>query len=110
MLEAIDTMAAFVADADRDQFSRDLKTIHAVRSVFITLGEAAGRLPEDFRDAHPDIPWKKVRDFRNFMVHVYDRIDTGLLWDTAIESVPPLRKPVATLIETVRRSEDDERS
>lgn len=104
MLEAADAIAAFIAGLDRESFGNDLKTIYAVRAAFITLGEAAGRLPENFRAAHPKIPWKQVRHYRNFMIHVYDRIDTNPMWETASRHVPVLREQIKSLLDECRPS------
>ena len=41
-------------------FEKDLKTISAVQHQLMIIGEATKKLPEDFRNAHKDIPWKKM--------------------------------------------------
>lgn len=72
-------------------FLDDLKTVYAVRAAFITLGEAAGHIPDDLRQRFPDIPWREMRHFRNFMVHVYPQVDPAHLHRTVRENLPPLR-------------------
>ena len=98
MLDAIDAIGRFTAGMSRESFADDEKTIFAVRAAFITLGEACGRLPQPFRDAHPEVPWRKVRHFRNFMIHVYDRIQTDPIWDTVEKDLPPLREQIQSLL------------
>lgn len=39
------------------------------------IGEAARRLSEPFRLAHPEVPWRLVIGQRNVMAHQYDEID-----------------------------------
>lgn len=58
-----------------------------------------GRLPASFRQAHGDVPWGKVRHFRNFMVHVYDKIETDPMWDTVQNDLPGLREQVSGLLD-----------
>ena len=58
-----------------DQFKSDSKTVDAVIRNFEIIGEAANRLPEDFKDKHSEIDWHKVRGFRNRIVHDYFEID-----------------------------------
>ena len=36
------------------------------------VGEATKRLPQAFRDAHPDVPWKRIAGFRDVVIHHYD--------------------------------------
>ena len=54
------------------------------------LGEAVAKLPEAVKSAHPDVPWPKVRHFRNFMVHVYLDVDPSHLFATAKKDLPVL--------------------
>ena len=63
-----------------DQFKSDSKTVDAVIRNFEIIGEAANRLPEDFKDKHNDIDWHKVRGFRNRIVHDYFGIDYSIVW------------------------------
>lgn len=53
---------------------------HAER-VAELIGEAATRLPEEFRAAWPDVPWRQMISMRNWLIHGYDGIDTDILWD-----------------------------
>lgn len=42
------------------------------------IGEAAARLPKEFRDCHPEIPWVDIVAFRNIAVHAYFSVDWAL--------------------------------
>jgi uncharacterized protein with HEPN domain len=64
---------------------RDSKTIDAVIRNFEVIGEAANRLPENFKDNHPQIEWFRIRGFRNRIVHDYMGIDYNIIW-TIIEN------------------------
>ena len=50
-----------------DDFTNDSKTVDAVIRNFEIIGEAANRLPEDFKVTHSDIDWHRIRGFRNFL-------------------------------------------
>ena len=39
------------------------------------MGEAAGRISEEFRKAHSEIPWHKIIGMRNQIIHEYFRIN-----------------------------------
>jgi uncharacterized protein with HEPN domain len=39
------------------------------------LGEAVKRLPDDLRDRHPQLPWKKIAGTRDYIAHGYDSAD-----------------------------------
>ena len=44
------------------------------RSIEI-LGEASKQLPVDFRDSHPEIPWKTIAGMRDRLIHGYLAVD-----------------------------------
>jgi uncharacterized protein with HEPN domain len=64
-----------------EEFTNDSKTIDAVIRNFEIIGEAANRLPEDFKDLHLNIDWHRIRGFRNRIVHDYFGIDYSIVWE-----------------------------
>lgn len=62
----------------------------ALERALEIVGEAARRLTEDFRAAHPEIPWRKIISHRNVIAHEYDEILQELLWTTTTERLPDL--------------------
>lgn len=38
------------------------------------IGEAVGRLPDDLKNRHPDIPWRDIKDMRNKLIHDYGHV------------------------------------
>lgn len=63
-----------------EQFTADSKTVDAVIRNFEIIGEAANRLPEEFKETHSDIDWHRIRGFRNRIVHDYFGIDYSIVW------------------------------
>lgn len=61
-------------------FISDAKTVDAVIRNFEIIGEAANRLPEEFKDKYPEIEWHRIRGFRNRIVHDYFGIDFEIVW------------------------------
>jgi uncharacterized protein with HEPN domain len=63
-----------------EQFIADNKTVDAVIRNFEIIGEAANRLPEEFKEKYPNIDWHRIRGFRNRIVHDYFGIDYEIVW------------------------------
>ena len=63
--------------------------VDAVIRNFEIVGEAANRLPEDFKHSFPNIDWHRIRGFRNRIVHDCFGIDYSIVW-TIKESFLPL--------------------
>ena len=68
--EAIEKIQRYVAGLDHDTFIKDDKTIDSVVRNLEIIGEAANRLPENFRAQHPEIEWRKIIGLRNRIVPV----------------------------------------
>jgi uncharacterized protein with HEPN domain len=85
MLQSANKIKLYTKEYDYDKFIADEKTIDAVVRNFEIIGEAANRIDPDFRDANPEIEWKRIRGFRNRIVHDYFGIDYEIVW-SIIES------------------------
>ena len=73
-----------------EEFVKDDKTIDAVIRNFEIIGEAANRLPEDFKDENSDIDWHRIRGFRNRIVHDYFGIDYSIVWEIKTSFLPDI--------------------
>ena len=62
------------------------------------IGEAARRVSQEFRDKHPEIPWKSMMAQRNVLAHEYDEIDNERIWQVAVERLPQLIKQLQPLL------------
>jgi uncharacterized protein with HEPN domain len=58
--EAIEKIERYVAGLDHDNFIKDDKTIDSVVRNLEIIGEAANRLPENFKVQHSEIEWRKI--------------------------------------------------
>lgn len=67
----------------------DRRGAAAILRRFEVMGEAATHVSAAFREAHPEVPWKRIIAFRNVLIHAYDRIEMEPVV-AAIESLPDL--------------------
>jgi uncharacterized protein with HEPN domain len=68
----------------------DPKKIDAVARNFEIMGEAASRLPEEFKAKHTEIPWLRISGLRNRIIHEYFGIDYELVWNIRTSFLPDL--------------------
>ena len=90
ILDAIAAIGRYVQGLDLDAFRQDQRTQDAVEFRFAIIGEAASGVPEHIAAAHPEIPWRIMRNMRNIMIHVYVGIDAPTVWGTIQHDLPPL--------------------
>lgn len=62
------------------------------------IGEAARKISQETKNAHPDIPWKDITGMRNRLIHEYFRIDIEKVWDTVRNDIPVLITIIEPLV------------
>jgi uncharacterized protein with HEPN domain len=70
----------------------------AVERGLEIVGEAARRVSIDFREAHPQIPWRQIVAQRNVLIHEYGEIEEVLVWEVIQQQLPPLVEQLESLI------------
>jgi len=98
ILTCIRNIQSFTAGMNFDEFSADIKTVRAVAFEFTTLGEASRAVPEGIQKKFSQIPWDKMQDMRNVIIHGYYRLDENILWETIREDLPPLRTALESIL------------
>jgi uncharacterized protein with HEPN domain len=90
ILEATRKIQRFTAGYDEERFKQDEKTVSAVERQFMIISEAAKHVDPAFSNQFPEIDFRLAKAMRNFIVHHYDRVDTGRIWQTVKENVPDI--------------------
>ncbi|MBO4486517.1 MAG: DUF86 domain-containing protein [Prevotella sp.] len=102
-LRHIDECIEHINDYLRGKSFEDMKAnimcYHAVVYNIMIIGEAANLLTKDFRDKHPEVPWRDIVDMRNVLVHGYINTNATLIWTTYTNDLPMLKEQVALYIE-----------
>ena len=94
---AIQKISRYSSQMDHDAFLSDDLVIDAVARNLEIIGEAARQLPEEFRRAHPQIPWTQIAGLRNRIVHDYFGLDLEIIWEIIQHYLPELEKQVRVL-------------
>jgi uncharacterized protein with HEPN domain len=94
-----------VAQATRDgksAFDADFVIQDAVIRQYEVIGEIAKRLPDDLLNTQPNVNWRAVKGFRDFLSHNYDRVDLEVVWQ-AVEQLPTLQKAIRDMLDDLSK-------
>ena len=83
----------------RDAFFADTKTQDAVIRNFEVIGEAVKSLSQAHKDAHPDIPWKRIAGLRDLLIHRYFGVKLETVWEVIERELPRLRAAIGEMLE-----------
>lgn len=70
----------------------------AIMNPVYRIAEDAIHLSDDIQQSLPEIPWKNIRGFRNFIAHGYSEIDRSIAWKVVVEDIPALAKALESFI------------
>lgn len=104
MLIAARHAAAFVRNLTWEQFQSSALQQHAVAKALENIGEAAGKVSSEFRQAHPEIAWPQIIGLRHRIAHDYFRVDLLRIWEIVTMELPSL---MATLEPFIPPDEED---
>ena len=96
--EAARAIEHFLTGIDSDEFEMDDLRQSAILQKLTIIGEAAARLPGEFRASYPQIEWRDIIAFRNIAVHEYFAVDWSIVWIAATQDAPKLRTDVEMIL------------
>lgn len=73
-----------------------MKQSAIVREIEI-IGKAVKNVPDDFKDKHKEIEWRKIAGMRDIIIHNYFRIDLNAVWNVINKDIPVLKKQMAKI-------------
>ena len=98
MLDAARAVQEFISGRTIHDYRNDRMLRSAVERLIEIIGEAASRLTEEFREAHPDIPWKRIVGQRNVLAHGYAELEHDLVWNVATRNLVELIDALGPLV------------
>ena len=97
IVQSIDRIIQYISGMSLEDFSKDQKSIDAVARNLEIMGEAANRLPEEFKEVHSEIEWFKIVGLRHRIVHEYFGVDLEIIWGILQKDLPELRQSLSRI-------------
>ena len=99
ILESVNKIRNFTEGiASSKEFYEDEKTFDSVLMNFIVIGESVAKLSEDVRERYPQVPWNKIKSFRNIIAHNDFGIDEEEVWQLISSHLPSLDKEIRKIL------------
>lgn len=111
MIQAARAIVEFTENVSLEKFlavgrDREMTRLAVERGLEI-LGEAARRVSSQFRDRHPEIPWKEIIGLRNVLSHQYDIVNYQEIYGMVREQIPELITQLEPLVPPPPQIDDE---
>jgi uncharacterized protein with HEPN domain len=100
ILDAIDAIDRYTQQGKTIFETQELIQVWVVHHCEI-IGEAVNALPPELLTQFPEIPWGQITGLRNRLIHEYFRIDPEIVWSITQDDLPPLRRVVSRMLDTL---------
>ena len=89
------------------EFHNDTMLQDAVIRNFEIIGEAAKRVPEAYRRAYSQIPWRLMAGFRDVLIHAYEGVDLKRVWWIVRQDLPVVKEAIEKLLPPLEELEKE---
>jgi uncharacterized protein with HEPN domain len=96
MIEMCDLLLSHASDPKR--LAHDPVVQAAAQRWIEILGEAASKVSDSLKAAHPEIAWREIVGTRVILAHAYFQIDPAIVERVIREEIPLLRERLTTLL------------
>ncbi|MDI9633235.1 MAG: DUF86 domain-containing protein [Methanolinea sp.] len=86
----------------REVFSSSPMVQDAVVRNLEVIGEAVKNISPRLKDAHPEIPWRRIAGLRDLLIHRYMGVDLEEVWNIVVKDLPDLKERLVALDPSLR--------
>jgi uncharacterized protein with HEPN domain len=97
--ESVLAIQEYLDGVDWETFLASREKQDAVLHRLAIMGEAVKKLPAEFREQHPHIPWKDIAGTRDVLIHDYDGVNLQIIWNIVRNDLPPLADKLRPLLD-----------
>ncbi|MEW5944831.1 MAG: DUF86 domain-containing protein [bacterium] len=92
----------YVPGMDMSAFVENRQAYDAVLRNLEIIGEAAKNVPDEIRNRHPAVEWRKIAGPRDVLAHFYFGIEDEIHLDIVVNKVPALMEALERVREEIQ--------
>lgn len=100
ILECIESIESYAPNRKSDFFISKLMQDAVIRNLEV-IGEATKCISQDFRQKHPQLPWREMAGLRDVLIHNYFGVGNGIVWNVAREGASNIKRTYKRYAESV---------
>ncbi|GJQ61114.1 MAG: DUF86 domain-containing protein [Melioribacteraceae bacterium] len=100
--EAIQKGLSFIDGMSYTDFAADEKTQYALIRAIEVIGEASKKVSDEVKANFSFVPWKEMSGMRDKLIHDYFGVDEEVVWNTATQDLPELKKYINEILDSIK--------
>ncbi len=96
---AIEKVEEYTANVTQEELITNSMRLHATAYNIQIIGEACYMLTSQFKENHPNTPWRMIEKMRHILVHDYFAVDLQIVWLVITEDIPILKQQITSYLE-----------
>jgi uncharacterized protein with HEPN domain len=88
ILEAIERVQAITHGKTLADFEQSWELRWLVQRAIEIISEASRAIPDELKNARPEIPWPQVRGIGNILQHEYQGLSEPIIWRVVTDELP----------------------
>jgi uncharacterized protein with HEPN domain len=96
--EEIAGIRSLTKNVTAESFATDWAMKRAVQHALLIISEATRYIPDNLKNARPEVPWKDIHGLGNVLRHEYRRVDSDILWAIVTEDLADLDRAAEILL------------
>jgi uncharacterized protein with HEPN domain len=98
ILEAIRRVDEYTIGLNYNEFEEGKFEVDAVLRNLGIIGEAVSQLQKEIKAKYPDVPWQKIMNFRNVVIHRYWQTNKPVVWDIVQNKLDSLKAQITEIL------------
>lgn len=106
ILAAIEGVEDVIANKTVEDYTSSWLLRRGVERGIEIISEASRRIPENLRNAQPQIPWKRILGIGNVLRHDYKLVADAAIYEVATKDLAPLKAAILAIESSLDEPEE----
>ncbi|MEK6924629.1 MAG: DUF86 domain-containing protein [Nanoarchaeota archaeon] len=96
--ESINQIESYLKGISQVEFNKNLMLQDAVIRRLEIIGEASKNIPGSLKEKNRHVPWIRMQNYRDFIIHSYFEASLSRIWVVATKEIKEIKEAMKNII------------